>query len=72
MKVKELIEILQKEDPETLVVVCGYEGGYSTPKSAKTINITGPHDNAWYYGEYDDCDNDNKEKIEAFLLGRGL
>jgi len=72
MKAKELIELLQKVDPETLVVVCGYEGGYSTPKSAKTITITGPHDNAWYYGEYDDCYNDNEEKIEAFLVSRGL
>lgn len=72
MKAKELIEQLQKLDPETLVVVCGYESGYSTPKTAKIINITGPHDNAWYYGNYDDCDKNDPEKIEAFLLGRGV
>jgi hypothetical protein len=70
MKAKELIEQLQKVDPETLVVVCGYEGGYSTPKTAKIINITGPHNKEWYYGNYEDCHKDDPEKIEAFLLGR--
>ena len=70
MKAKELIELLQKIDPDTLVVVCGYESGYSTPKSTKTISVTGPHDNPWYYGEYNDCKNDNSEKIESLLLDR--
>ena len=29
MKANELIEILQKLDPETLILVDGYEGGYT-------------------------------------------
>ena len=66
MKAKELIEQLQKLDPETLMVVRGYEGGYSIPQSTKLINITGPHDNEWYYGNYNDCDKDDPEKIKGY------
>jgi hypothetical protein len=70
MKAKELIEVLQKLDPETLVIVDGYEGDYSVPKGAEHIFVTGPHKTKWYYGEYKDCSDDNPDAIKAFYLMR--
>lgn len=70
MKAKELIETLQKLDPETLILVMGYEDGYCSPKTARQINVTGPHETAWYYGDYEDCETNNPKKIESLLLTR--
>ena len=42
MTAKELIEVLQKLDPDTLVIVDGYEGDYDVPKGAEQIYISGP------------------------------
>ena len=39
MKVKDLIQELQKLDPETLVVVAGYEGGVDEVKSLTQYKI---------------------------------
>ena len=70
MKVKELLEILQKENPETLVLVNGYESGYSKIKSTGIIDVCGPFKREWYYGEYDKCKEDELFKTKAFLLTR--
>jgi hypothetical protein len=70
MKVKELIVELQKLDPETLVLVDGYEGGYTNPYTADQIEVCGPFDRAWYYGEYEDCKDKNSVKIKAYLIRR--
>ena len=70
MKAKELIDILQKLDPETLIIVDGYEGGYSVIKAAKQIEVSGPFKREWYYGEYDDCKEDDLFKTKAFLMSR--
>jgi len=40
MKAKELIEVLQKLDPETLVLVDGYEGGYAVPIGTKQMEVS--------------------------------
>lgn len=53
MKVKELITRLQACDPESIVVVDGYEGGV-TELEAVTETTVGPYpEEAWYYGEYE-------------------
>ena len=70
MKAKELIDVLQKLDPETLVVVDGYEGNYSVPKCVKAKYITGPHETEWYYGAYKDCPEDDPNAIKSFYLMR--
>ena len=70
MKVKELIEQLQKLDPETLVMVEGYEGGYCNAVNTKHIEVCGPFKQPWYYGEYEDCKEDELFKTKAFLLQR--
>ena len=70
MKAKELIEILEKLDPETLVLVNGYEAGYSTPIGTKQIEVCGPFKRQWYYGEYDKCMEAELLKTKAFLIHR--
>ena len=70
MKAKELIEVLQKLDPETLIIVDGYEGDYDVPKGAEQIYVTGPHETKWYYGNYKDCPEDEVEAIKALYLMR--
>lgn len=70
MKVKDLILALQKLDPEMLVLVDGYEGGYTAPSATDQIEVCGPFDRAWYYGEYDDCEGGESAKTKAFLMRR--
>jgi hypothetical protein len=54
MKVKELIELLQKHDPESIVVVDGYETGFDEVKEVE--HLAGlkklSEGKAWYDGEY--------------------
>jgi ABC-type Fe3+-hydroxamate transport system substrate-binding protein len=54
MKVKELIEQLQKHNPESIVVVDGYETGYDEVKEVEYIaGLKKLQENkAWYDGEY--------------------
>jgi hypothetical protein len=70
MKVKELIEILQKEDPETLVLVDGYEGGYASIDSICEKYVGEPRVREWYYGEYDNYKEGELFKYKAILLSR--
>ena len=70
MKAKELIETLQNLDPETLVLVNGYEGGYAVPVGTKQIEVCGPFKREWYYGEYDDCREAELFKTKALLINR--
>lgn len=70
MKAKDLIAELQKLDPEMLVLVDGYEGGYAKPSATDQIEVCGPFDRAWYYGEYDDCEDTESVKNKAFLIRR--
>jgi hypothetical protein len=70
MKVKELIEILQKLDPDTIVLVDGYEGGYAVPIGTKQMEVCGPFKRAWYYGEYDDCKEAELFKTKAIIISR--
>jgi hypothetical protein len=61
MKVKELIALLEKEDPELQVVVDGYEGGYDSLKKIQNVCILeNQHklkepSSLWYIGEYKEC-----------------
>ncbi len=72
MKVKELIEILQTHDPEHLLLVDGYEGGYTHPKVRKAqvfLEYPDPMEKPEWYGEYEDADD--KTKPNAVILQRG-
>lgn len=69
MKVKELLEILQKLDPEILVIVDGYEGGYDTPQEA-VETIVCEQVSEWYYGDYQICQKEDPAAIKAIYLPR--
>ena len=69
MKVKKLIEILQKEDPETLVIVDGYEGDFDTPRKTHQFYVK-KQEAEWYYGEYEPCPKEDSDAIKAILLLR--
>lgn len=76
MKVKELIKLLQKEDPDKRLVTAGYEGGYDELEELQYVCIT-PNQNKlkepdklWYLGEFKECiKNTDKQEI-AILLPR--
>ena len=57
MKVKELIEQLQKFDPEEIVVVDGYETGYDEVKEVQYLAGLKkmPDNKAYYDGEYQEA-----------------
>jgi hypothetical protein len=54
MKVKELIQILEKLDPEICVFVEGYEGGYNFASFDGNVEdfALKVHEE-WYYGAHD-------------------
>lgn len=69
MKVKELIEELQKVDPNALVVVNGYEDGFTELQSVNQIDIKlNPGHKDWE-GEYDNYPLEECN-IQAILLPR--
>jgi hypothetical protein len=56
MIVKELIEQLQQLDPELLVFVDGYEGGYDDVTISEVKEIALNVHNDWWYGVHDNFD----------------
>ena len=70
MNAKQLIQILQTLDPDTIILVDGYEGGYTIPVETKQIEVCGPLIREWYYGEYDACKGKELFKTKAFLIPR--
>ena len=54
MKVKELIEQLQKFDPETRVVRPGYEGGYEDLSNVSEYELALNVHTDWWYGPHED------------------
>lgn len=54
MKVKELIEKLKEFDPDTLVMVEGYEGGLDTPKTIYSAPVVLNANFEWYYGKHEE------------------
>lgn len=69
MKVKELIKELEKKDPESIVIVDGYEDGFTELKTVKSILIKpNPSHQSWE-GEYDNYPVE-KCNISAILLPR--
>jgi hypothetical protein len=69
MNVKELIEKLQKENQESLVVVNGYEEGFTELHSVKQILIKQDPDHKHWEGEYDNYPVEECN-IHAILLPR--
>lgn len=69
MTVKELIQCLEKHDPDKQVVVRGYEDGYNGVRKVKEISIVPhPQQENWYVGEYDEADNEEDMKGAIFAI----
>lgn len=67
MKVKELIKHLENCDPETLILVDGYEGGFCDIGGIKKTKVELNVHSEDYYGPHDETP---KANTEAYLIGR--
>lgn len=71
MTVKDLIDLLSKENPSMRVVVDGYEDGYDEVHSIRYVNIipnSHKKDDIWWEGEF--CFTDKKSTEKALLFPR--
>ena len=59
MNVKQLIEKLNTYDPETMVIVSGYEGGVDEAHQAGKVKIKLDAYTEWYYGKHEVTDRDD-------------
>lgn len=57
MTIKELIEALSKFDPDTPVVVRGYEGGYNDIMEIEETSMQLNVNRVWYYGAHREKDS---------------
>lgn len=69
MKVQQLIEELQKYNPETIVVVSGYEDGVDTVSIASQVNIKLNVFTEWYYGKHEIASGSDAFDCEAIYIG---
>lgn len=73
MKVKELIEQLQQYNPETLVLIPGYEGGYEDVKRIEKIGVVLNYNKESYYGPHELIDNIiDKSKLQTLPITKAL
>jgi hypothetical protein len=70
MKIKELIEYLQTLNPEHLVVIPGYEGGFEDIKieSIKEIELELNVNVECYYGPHEKAGPNVLVKSKAYIL----
>jgi hypothetical protein len=54
MTISELMQKLKTLDPETKIVIRGYEDGYNDILTVRTVKIKPIVDAYWYLGEYED------------------
>jgi hypothetical protein len=59
MNVKQLIEKLSTYDPETMVIIGGYEGGVDEAHQAGEVKIKLDVYTEWYYGKHEVTDRDD-------------
>jgi hypothetical protein len=69
MKVKELIQKLQEYDPETMVVVNGYEGGVNACSVCREESIKLGVNSEWYYGNHEIVEEEEESDCKAILIG---
>lgn len=67
MVVSELIEILQKLDPDLRVFVEGYESGFDDIKISDETNFSLYINEDWYYGPHE---KDKNGTIKGIVLER--
>lgn len=69
MKVKDLIKQLQLYNPEQMVVIHGYEGGYDEIEEILQINLKLNVNEAWYYGKHESADDNEDFDCNAVYIG---
>lgn len=69
MTVKHLIEKLQRYDPETMVVVNGYEGGVNACSVCREKFIKLGVNSEWYYGNHEIVEEGEESDCKAILIG---
>lgn len=69
MTVKELIELLSRQDPNKLVLVSAYEQGYDVLQAIRPIKVKHQPNDKYWKGDYEDYPLDECN-IEAILLPR--
>lgn len=69
MNVGELIEKLQRYDPEQMVVIDGYEGGYDTADEVHEMKIKLNVNELWYYGKHEIVDDGEDFDCTAVRIG---
>lgn len=52
MRVQELIDLLQEEDPEAIIVTRAYEEGVDIVRDLKRVLIKESGQEQWYYGDF--------------------
>ena len=67
MTVKELIQQLQQHDPDTRVVVNGYEGGLGDLEDLEKVKIELNVNTEWYYGPHEITYKTNRG-LDALLI----
>ena len=75
MTVRELIDQLEKEPPDMIVVVDGYEGGYDDPvMGKKTVildsNYDGENKPVCWRGQHEPVEKNNLAAREVVVIGR--
>ena len=74
MKVRELIEQLQKLDQDKLIVINGYEGGCDFPNHIYQVKVNLNVNTEWYYGKheyvmpFDNIETYNPDECNAYVL----
>lgn len=66
MKVKELIESLKTQNPESLVVISGYEGGYAEVNKVLLLNVVLDYNKEWYLGSHESVDDCRAVEVENY------
>lgn len=66
MKVSKLIKLLKRENPDKLVVIPGYEVGYSDVKCINKIKLSLNVNDEWCYGDHEQ--DDENGDTDAILI----
>lgn len=69
MTIKELIQQLQQHDPNTRVVVNGYEEGLCDIEDLEEVKIKLNVNTEWYYGPHEETDKAS-QGLDALLINR--
>jgi molybdopterin-guanine dinucleotide biosynthesis protein len=73
MKIKELINFLEKYNPEDIVLVNGYEEGYDEVDHIEQITVLKDerkNNIFWYIGSYKKVSTNKKNGIKGIVLPR--